>query len=111
MDYVHSKRQLSRVQRTIIDGRAFIDCALYNNLTINLVSSRGFKDIIVLRTYRMGIKRRVNTEGLNIISISPSENLSSVMDFSNETARRSLKLGYDDACRVLEDHLKKTRSG
>jgi len=111
VDYVIASASFPAFKRTIIDGRAFIDGALYNNLPINLVSSRGFKDIIVLRTYGMGIKRRVNTEGLNIISISPSENLSSVMDFSNETARRSLKLGYDDACRVLEDHLKKTRSG
>ena len=54
----------------------------------------------------MGIKRRVNTEGLNIISISPSENLSSVMDFSNKSARRNLKLGYDDVCRVLEEYLR-----
>jgi hypothetical protein len=59
----------------------------------------------------MGIKRRVNTQGLNIISISPSQSLCSVMDFSNKSARRGLKLGYDDACRVLELYLKKTRTG
>jgi len=108
-DYVIASASFPVFKRTIIDGKTFIDGALYNNLPINLVSNRGFRDIIVLRTYGMGIRRRVNTAGLNIISISPSESLSSVMDFSNKTARRSLKLGYDDACRVLEEYLGKTR--
>jgi hypothetical protein len=27
------------------------------------------------------------------------------MDFSNKSARRGLKLGYDDACRTLEEYL------
>jgi NTE family protein len=105
VDYVIASASFPAFKRTIIDGRTFIDGALYNNLPINLVSNRGLRDIIVLRTYGMGIKRRVKTEGLNIISISPSENLSSVMDFSNKSARRGLKLGYDDACRTLEEYL------
>lgn len=109
-DYVIASASFPAFKRTIIDGRTFIDGALYNNLPINLVSSRGFRDIIVLRTYGMGIKRRVNTEGLNIINISPSESLCSVMDFSNRSARRGLKLGYDDACRVLERYLKEEYS-
>ena len=33
------------------------------------------------------------------------------MDFSNRSARRGLKLGYDDACRVLERYLKEEYSG
>lgn len=111
VDYVIASASFPAFKRTIIDGRTFIDGALYNNLPINLVCKRGFRDIIVLRTYGMGIKRRVNTQGLNIISISPSQSLCSVMDFSNKSARRGLKLGYDDACRVLELYLKKTRTG
>ncbi len=106
-DYVIASASFPAFKRAIIDGRTFIDGALYNNLPINLVSNRGLKDIIVLRTYGMGIRRHIDTNGLNIISISPSESLSSTMDFSNRSARRNLKLGYDDACRVLEDHFRK----
>jgi NTE family protein len=106
VDYVIASASFPVFKRTMIDGRAFIDGALYNNLPINLVSSRGFKDIIVLRTYGMGIKRRVDTSGLNIISILPSDSLGSTMDFRNKTARKNLKLGYEDACRVLEKHLR-----
>lgn len=109
VDYVIASASFPVFKRAIIDGRAFIDGALYNNLPINLVSDRGIKDIIVLRTYGMGIRRRVDTSGLNIISILPSDSLSSTLDFSNRSARRNLKLGYEDACRVLEKHLRQRR--
>jgi NTE family protein len=106
VDYVIASASFPAFKRAIIDGRTFIDGALYNNLPINLISDRGIKDIIILRTFGMGIRRRIDTSGLNIISISPSESLSSTLDFSNQSARRNLKLGYEDACRVLESHLR-----
>jgi NTE family protein len=106
IDYVIASASFPVFKRAIIDGRAFIDGALYNNLPINLISNRGVKDIIVLRTYGVGIKRRVDISGLNIISISPKESLGSTLDFTNKSARRSLKLGYEDACKVVEQHFK-----
>ncbi|HEX2947781.1 MAG TPA: patatin-like phospholipase family protein [Clostridia bacterium] len=101
-DYVIASASFPAFKRTIIDGRSFIDGALYNVLPVNLVSDKGFKDIIVLRTYGLGIKRRFSRNGLNIVSISPSDSLGSTLDFTNKTSRRNLKLGYEDASRVLE---------
>ncbi len=106
-DYVIASASFPAFKRTIIDGRSFIDGALYNVLPINLVSSKGYKDIIVLRTYGVGMKRHVKENDLNIISISPSERLSSTMDFSNKSARKNLKMGYEDAVKVLEKLLQK----
>jgi NTE family protein len=103
-DYVIASASFPVFKRTIINGRAFIDGALYNSLPINMVSSLGYKDIIVLRTYGIGMKRRIDTRGLNIISISPSENLGFTLDFSNKTARRNLRLGYNDAVKALEKY-------
>lgn len=101
-DYVIASASFPAFKRMIIDGRSFIDGALYNVLPVNLVSDRGYRDIIILRTYGLGIKRRFNRNGLNIISISPSESLGSTLDFTNKNARRNLKLGYEDATRALE---------
>ncbi len=101
-DYVIASASFPAFKRTIIDGRSFIDGALYNVLPINLVSSMGYKDIIVLRTYGFGMKRHIRESDLNIISISPSERLGSTMDFSNKSARKNLKLGYEDAAKALE---------
>lgn len=110
-DYVIASASFPAFKRTIIDGRSFIDGALYNVLPVNLVSDRGFKNIIVLRTYGLGIKRHFNRNGLNIVSISPSESLGSTMDFTNKTARRNLERGYEDACRVLEKHGSEPENG
>lgn len=101
-DYVIASASFPAFKRTIIDGRSFIDGGFYNVLPVNLVSSRGFKDIIVIRTFGFGMKRYVDERALNIISIAPSVKLGSTMDFSNATARRNLKMGYEDACRVLD---------
>lgn len=101
VDYVIASASFPAFKRTIINGNAFIDGALYNVLPINMVSGKGYKDIIVLRTYGMGIKRRVKTAGLNIISISPSDSLGAIIDFSNKTARKNLAMGYEDAIKVL----------
>jgi len=105
VDYVIASASFPAFKRTIIDGRTYVDGALYNNLPINMVTNRGVKDIILLRTRAIGIKRRIDTSGLNIVSISPGENLGSSMDFSNRSARRKLQMGYEDACRVLEKYL------
>jgi len=101
-DYVIASASFPAFKRTIIDGRAFIDGGFYNVLPVNLVSGRGYKDIIVIRTFGFGMKRYVDESNLNIISIAPAVKLGSTMDFSNATARRNLKMGYEDACRVLE---------
>jgi NTE family protein len=100
-DYVIASASFPAFKRTIIDGRSFIDGGFYNVLPVNLVSDRGFKDIIVIRTYGLGMKRRFNRNGLNIVSISPSDSLGSTLDFTTKNARRNLKLGYEDACRAL----------
>lgn len=101
-DYVIASASFPAFKRTVIDGKSFIDGALYNVLPINMVSGKGYKDIIVVRTYGMGIKRRVNTSGLNITSISPAESLGSTMNFNTDLIRRNMQLGYYDAYKVLK---------
>ena len=96
-DYVIASASYPFFKRTVIDGCSYIDGALYNVLPVNMVSGRGYNDIIVIRTYGTGMRRRINTAELNIISIAPEESLGSTMDFSTENSRRNLKLGYFDA--------------
>jgi len=101
-DYVIASASFPAFKRAVIDGKAYIDGGLYNVLPINMVSSRGCKDIIAVRTYGIGLKRRINTSGLNIISISPTESLGSTLDFSTGTSRKNLKMGYFDAYKALK---------
>jgi len=100
-DYVIASASFPAFRRAVIDGKSYIDGGLYNVLPINMVSSRGYRDIIVVRTYGIGLKRHVDTSGLNITSISPSESLGSTMDFTNSNSRKNLKMGYYDAHKAL----------
>jgi NTE family protein len=84
-----------------IDGRVFMDGGICNSLPINLVIDKGYNNIIIIRTFSFGRERRINTEGLNLTYITPSESLGAMLDFSNQHSRRNLKLGYFDALKVF----------
>lgn len=84
-----------------MDGKLYLDGGFYDNLPIRLLLSKGYRDIIAIRLYGLGIKRKVREEGLNITYINPSEELGRTLDFTRERARKNLKLGYFDALRVF----------
>ncbi len=101
VDYVIASASFPAFKRAVIDGKVFVDGAFYNVLPVNMVSSKGFRDIIVLRTYGIGIKKHVDTSGLNLITISPTESLGPTLDFSTRTSRKNLNMGYYDTYRVF----------
>jgi len=102
VDYLIASASFPGFKLKVIDGRLFIDGGVYNSLPINLVRDKGYKDIIVVRTFALGRERKVDTEGLNLTYITPSENLGSMLDFGRERARKNLKMGYYDALRVFD---------
>jgi NTE family protein len=102
LDYVIASASFPAFKRAVIDGRTFIDGGLYNVLPIDMVSSKGYKDIIVIRTYGLGLKKHIDTSGINIISISPADKLNSTMDFSNAASRKNLQMGYYDAYKAVK---------
>lgn len=102
IDYITASSSLPVFKPTVIDGKKFLDGAFYNNLPVNLVRDKGFTDIIIIRTFGIGFKKPFSTDGLNITSIEPAENLGRVMDFTAGTARKTLSLGYYDALRAFK---------
>ncbi len=86
-----------------VDGKYMIDGGFYDNLPIRLLSSKGYREIIAVRTYGMGRTRRVTNEDLNITYIAPDEDLGRILDFNQERVRYNLKLGYYDALRVFKN--------
>ncbi|CCQ92947.1 conserved hypothetical protein [[Clostridium] ultunense Esp] len=68
-----------------------------------MLKDKGYKDLIIVRTHAPGIVKKMNFDGLNIITISPKDNLGRVLDFDTETARYNIKLGYYDGLKALGD--------
>lgn len=107
-NYLLASAYFPAFKRDEIDGKNYIDGGLYNNLPINLLKDKGYKDLILIRTHGVGIVRKVNLEDLNAIVISPNEDLGGTLDFDGERARYNLKLGYYDGLKALKG-LKGTR--
>lgn len=102
VDYILASASFPAFRRAVIDGKVFIDGGFYNALPINLVKNKGCSDIIVLRTNSLGVKKRVDTAGLNIVTIEPSESLGPLLDFNSGRMRLNLKLGYFDALKAIK---------
>lgn len=102
VDFILASASFPAFRRAVIDGRVFIDGSFYNALPINLVKNKSCTDIIVIRTNSLGIKRRIDTTGLDIITIEPSESLGPILDFNSGRMRLNLKLGYFDALKVFK---------
>lgn len=100
-DYIIASASFPAFKPAVIDGRMYIDGAFYNVLPINMVRNKNCSDIIAVRTYGFGVKRHIDTSGLNIINIAPSEHLGPILDFNHERARKNLEMGYFDALKVF----------
>ena len=103
INYLMASANFPVFKMKTIEGKLFIDGGVYNVLPINLVRDKGFKDIIVIRTFGLGRVKKIDTTGLNIITVAPRENLGPVLDFSSKRARKNLKMGYYDTIKVFRN--------
>lgn len=102
IDYLMASASLPVFRLDKVDGKVYLDGAFYDNLPINLLLKRGYRDLIVIRTHGLGIIRKVNTRDANLIYIDPWKDLGNILDFDQNIARKNLKLGYFDAMRVFK---------
>ncbi len=89
-----------------VDGKKYLDGGFYNNLPINMLVNKGYKDIIAVRTMAVGIVRKVRKKDVKITYIQPADgSLGSILetlDFNRERADELIKLGYFDTMKVFK---------
>ncbi|SHH87871.1 patatin-like phospholipase family protein [Clostridium grantii] len=102
-DYVMASANFPAFKIEKLDGKVFIDGGVYDNFPVKLMLSKGYKNIIAVRTFGIGRQRKVEVEDIDIIYINPTEDLGSTLDFNLETARKNLLLGYYDTLKVLDN--------
>lgn len=102
-EYLMASAYLPFFIREKMDGKIFLDGGFYNNLPVNLLAKRGYKNIIAVRTFGLGRSPDFSEMDLNIIEIEPSEDLGLTVDFSKERARKNLDMGYYDTMRVFKN--------
>ena len=86
-----------------LGGKYYLDGSYRNNVPVDVLIEKGYKDIIVMRIYGTGVdteKHLKVPEDVRLYHIRPQEDLGKILEFDARRARRNLKLGYLDGCRL-----------
>jgi NTE family protein len=102
IDYLIASASLPIFKLKKIDGKSYLDGGFYNNIPITLMTKKNIKDIIVIETEGIGLKRKVKEENLNIIRIRPSRKIARIIEVDPNIMKRNVKLGYLDAKRIIQ---------
>lgn len=85
-----------------LGGKLYTDGGVQDVVPIHSLTSRGYKDILVIRIYGVGVERKFRLPSdVSITTIAPRQDLGHVLNFSGEQSRYDMQLGYYDAQRVL----------
>lgn len=106
VDFLIASANLPAFKIEEVDGKKYLDGGFYNNLPINLLCKKGYKDIIAVRTMAKGIVRRVREKDVRVTYIQPADgslgSTLSILDFNREKADELIKLGYYDTMKVFK---------
>ena len=102
IDYIMASAGLPIFRLDKFDGKDYLDGGFYNNVPINMLYARGYKEIIAIRTHTLGRIIQVRESDLSLTTIEPDDSLGGILDFSQDGARKNLLLGYFDAYKVFQ---------
>ena len=91
-------------KRETLGGKRYVDGGSADNVPIEALLERGYRDLIVIRIYGLGrdSERFVEIpEDASVFHIAPRQELGGILEFSGRKARRLMTLGYYDAMRTL----------
>lgn len=101
INYLMASANFPVFKREPIEGKYYIDGGFYDNCPINLLIRKGYEEIIAIRTFGIGIIRRIEDQNVKVTYILPSEDLGGILNFDNDLIKTNLKMGYCDAMRIL----------
>lgn len=96
-DYMLGSAYLPAFKSQRLHGKKYLDGGFFDSMPINLISSRGYTEIVAVELGAMGMVRSVKNKKLNIRYISPSGETGSMLEFDKTRSRANLKMGYLDA--------------
>lgn len=90
------------IQLKEIDGENYIDGGYYDNLPINLAIDMGADEVIAVDLSAIGIKQKVKNSDVKIDYIKHSDKHKFILDFNPTTAKKNIKLGYNDTMKYYK---------
>jgi len=102
VEYLLASANFPAFRQEKLDGKYFMDGGFYDNLPLNMLIRKGYKDIIAIRTKAIGRVRRLEDRRARVKYIATDENLGGILDFNKEQARHNLALGYYDVLKAFK---------
>lgn len=85
-----------------LHGKTYIDGGAINNVPVDTLIEKEYKDILVVRIFGIGREKKVKIpEDTTIYTIAPTVSLGSILDFNPKRSKIHLKRGYFDTMRVI----------
>lgn len=87
-----------------LSGKRYVDGGSINNVPVDVLLERDYRDIIIIRIYGLGFDTEKVVEipeGVNVWHIAPRQDLGGILEFDKSRAKKNMKLGYMDAKRFL----------
>lgn len=85
-----------------INGNKYLDGGISDNMPINMLIKKGYKNIIAIDINGMGLIRKVDAkDGAYIKVITPDEDLGGTFDFDHANIEKNIKFGYYDTLKAF----------
>lgn len=102
VDFLLASACLLGFKNEPLHGKTYLDGGVINNVPLNSLVKRGYRDIITVRIYGPGREPRVRLDqGTQVYEIAPRVHLGSIIEFQGKRSRQNLKIGYYDAKRMV----------
>lgn len=97
LDYVlASSSCYPAIKKRKINNDYYIDGGIFDNLPINSAIDLGANEIIAVDLKAPGIKEHIKNKNINIIYITPKNDIGMFLNFNNQNSKRAIKIGYYD---------------
>ena len=104
-DYVMASASFPGFKKTVVDGQEFIDGGVYDNMPINMLLDKGYKDIVAIETKSSIPKKYPKDKNSQVFYIKPSEKPGRVMNFTSQSTERAIQIGYLDGLNLLRGYV------
>lgn len=84
-----------------IGEEEYVDGGYYDNVPINMLTKKGYKNIIVIDISKDGIKRKMISKNTYVKIIRPVEDLGGIFDFDKSRMQKNMTMGYLDTLKAF----------
>lgn len=103
VDYViASSTCFPAVERKKIDGEYYVDGGYYDNMPIDLAVKMGAEEVLAVDLSVFGFHKNYNNKNVKVDIIKNKDNKLFTLDFSPETTKRNIKIGYNDTMKYFK---------